>query len=471
MKYIILTLLASALAVIGTSCIEDGVTTSPSAQPVFSVDTLKMGTVFTDEVTTTHRFTVHNRHDKGINISDIRMSGANAGLFRLNVDGFSGETFQNIEIRANDSIYVFVEATLPENGAKLPVGVEAFVDFTTNGVKSQVVIQADGQDVTRLRAVTIDRDTRFEPVKPYQVFDSLVVAPGVTLTLPAGTDLRFHDGAQMIVRGTLIAEGTADNPVSLAGDRTGNVITDITFDLMSRQWNGLQFTVSSHGNRLSHTIVRNTWFGVIASGDGTAHADGQPKLWLQNCRLRNSGDRVLEVYDADIYAVGCEFAEAANGCVYLQGGKHRFDHCTFANYYLFSTIGGAALQIAHYNAENDAETGTPYTSGLVTNSILYGLGSDIAPGDLTGSDFKLTNCLLKSDGTDDLNFINCLWGKDPLYYTVREDYVFDYRLRPESPAIGVADDKLTPADALTDGYGLRRTSPSDLGAYVFTQPE
>ena len=471
LRYFLLLMAAVTMAAGFTACINDDISTSPSDQPTFSVDTLKMGTVFTEDVTVTHKFTVRNRNDKGINISDIRLSGPNADLFRLNVDGLAGKTFQNVEIRANDSIYVFVEATLPTNGGTTPQTVNATVDFLTNGVTSHVVLRADGQDVTRLRALTITEDTHLTKGRPYQIFDSLVVAEGRTLTLDPGADLRFHDGATFIVRGTLICNGTLRDPVSIAGDRTGNVITDITFDLMSRQWNGLQFTVSSHGNRMVHTHLRNTWYGVIVSGDGKPSADGAPKLWLQNTRLRNSGDLVLEVYNADVQAYGCEFAEAANGVVRLQGGSHIFNHCTFANYYLFSAIGGAALTLEHLSPENDAETGTPYTKALISNSIIYGLGPDISPGDLLGTEVTLNHCLLRSNGTDDDNFIACLWDKDPLYYTVREDYIFDYRVKPESPAIGAGDPALTLPDAAVDAYGLTRsTTAPTLGAYVYQPP-
>ena len=471
LRYFLLLMAAVTMAAGFTACINDDISTSPSDQPTFSVDTLKMGTVFTEDVTVTHKFTVRNRNDKGINISDIRLSGPNADLFRLKVDGLAGKTFQNVEIRANDSIYVFVEATLPANGGTTPQTVNATVDFLTNGVTSHVVLRADGQDVTRLRALTITEDTHLTKGRPYQIFDSLVVAEGRTLTLDPGADLRFHDGATFIVRGTLICNGTLQDPVSIAGDRTGNVITDITFDLMSRQWNGLQFTVSSHGNRMVHTHLRNTWYGVIVSGDGKPSADGAPKLWLQNTRLRNSGDLVLEVYDADVQAYGCEFAEAANGVVRLQGGSHIFNHCTFANYYLFSAIGGAALTLEHLSPENDAETGTPYTKALISNSIIYGLGPDISPGDLLGTEVTLNHCLLRSNGTDDDNFIACLWDKDPLYYTMREDYIFDYRVKPESPAIGAGDPALTLPDAAVDAYGLTRsTTAPTLGAYVYQPP-
>ena len=481
LKYLIFVVAVMlAGATLTTSCIEDGVTTSPSAQPTFSVDTLDMGTVFTDEVTTTHRFTVYNRHDKGIIISDIHISGENAGMFRLNVDGISGNSFSDVEIRAKDSIFVMVEATLPENKSDLPIDISAKVDFVTNGTLTQVTVAATGQDVTRLRGFTVDSDTQFSATKPYQIFDSLVVAPDATLTLPAGARLCFHDGASMIVRGSLRAEGTIEKPVELRGDRTGDVITNVTFDLMSRQWEGLQFTPSSHDNILTHTTVRNTWYGVIVSGDGSEQPT--PKLTLHNSRLRNSGDLVLEVYDADITATGCEFGEAANGLVRLSGGKHIFNHCTFANYYLFAAIAGPALQFDHVGLESDLspvngggpgtpeDMRTPYTSAQFTNSIVYGLGSDISHNDLTGTQIFLRNCLLKSKGTDDNNFIACVWDQDPLYYTVREDYLFDYRLKPESPAIGTADPALTLPEAAVDAYGLPRGARPDIGAYVYTEP-
>ena len=104
------------LTIVLPSCIEDGFSTSPSDQPTFSTDTLDLGVIFTDEPSPTSRFVVYNRNSKSLSVSRIALSGANAGLFRLNVDGISGETFSDVEIRGKDSIFVFVEATLPENG-------------------------------------------------------------------------------------------------------------------------------------------------------------------------------------------------------------------------------------------------------------------------------------------------------------------------------------------------------------------
>lgn len=198
-----------------TSCIEDGFTSSPSDRPVFSVDTLDMGTVITGDVSMTQRFTVRNPNSKGIIISDIRVDGPNAGCFRLNVDGFSGTTFENVEIRANDSIYIFVSTTLPANNVDTPVDVDAKIAFTTNGSTDHVVLRATGQDVTRLYAPVIDTDVVFDSGRPYQIFDSLIVAPGARLTLAPGTSLMFHDKAYMRVYGTLVSNGTVEQPIFL----------------------------------------------------------------------------------------------------------------------------------------------------------------------------------------------------------------------------------------------------------------
>lgn len=455
-----------ALIAVLTSCIDDSISTASSSQPDFSTDTLKLGMVFTEEVTTTQRFTVRNHNNKGISISDIRLTGENASLFRLNVDGMSGDTFSDVEIRANDSIYVMVEATLPANNVDTPVKINATINFTTNGVTQHVIVSADGQDVERLHAVTINEDTQFSGTKPYQIFDSLVVAEGRTLTLPAGAMLYFHDGARMIVRGTLKTEGTPNNFVNFAGDRTGDVITGITFDLMSKQWEGVQFTLSSKNNSLSHTNIRNTVYGVIVSGDGSV--SDTPKLSLLNCRLRNSGDLVLESHNADVTAIGCEFGEAANGLVLLDGGNYVLNHCTLANNYLFSAIGGAALQLDKLKSEDLAE-GDVLTVADISNCIIYGLGSDISNGNLDDTSVYLRTCLLKSNGTDDSNFVSCLWNSNPLFYTVREDYVFDYRLKENSPAIGAGNPVLMLPAAAVDAYGNARGATPDLGAYVYTQ--
>ena len=470
MKYLPSILAALSLLMATSACIEDGFTTAAADQPVFSTDTIDLGIVFTGEPTATASAVVRNPHGKSLNVSNIRISGENASMFRVNVDGISAESFTDMEIRSRDSIFVFVAATLPPNSSTLPVVMEASLDFTTNGVTGSMILKASGQNVRRMKARTLTADTTITAELPVQIFDSLVVAPGATLTLEPGTTLCFHDKASLIVRGTLASEGTPQQRVTLAGDRTGNVVGDISFDIMSRQWKGVFFTPGSHGNILSHTDIKNTVQGVAIVGDG----DGLTDLKLHNSCLRNSAYTVLESVHARVEATGCEFAEGGGGLVSLRGGEAVFNHCTFANYYLFSVLDGPALAFSHLSSDGktglDDGSGLPYLHADISNSIVYGNGAGFSHGDLTGTGIFIRNTLIKGAGTDDDNFLACLWDVDPLYYTIREEYIFDYRLRPESPAIGAADPALTLPQAACDSYGLPRGSAPDLGAYVYSPP-
>lgn len=462
--------LVALVAVVGlfTACIEDDVSTNVAHQPQFSTDTLDMGLVFTQAGTPTHSFTVYNRYDKVMSISNISLRNAESGIFRLNVDGFSGKHFENTEIRPNDSIFVFVEATLPENGGNLPVTITDYLDFETNGVTKTVVLSANGQDVDRRRGQVVDVDTRLVADKPYQIFDSLVVAEGATLTLDPGVTLYFHDGANLVVHGRLISNGTVENKVNMTGDRTDNVLTDTPFDLMSGQWSGVEFTSTSQGNYIAHTSIRNTVNGVIID---SIPDSGEPAVTFVNSVLRNAMGSALTVRHAHVKAVGCEIADAGIGVLRLIGGNTVFNHCTFANYYLFSAPGDAIITMWHINPDSDDLSGMPYAVADFSNCIIYGNGNDLSHGDLTDTQVTLRCCSLKSAGEDDANFIACLWDCDPLFYTVRSEYVFDYRLKNESPAVAAANSALTLPEAATDWYGLSRGSMPDLGAYVYTPAE
>ena len=472
MKHLLLYLLGTfALIISLTGCIEDGFTNSPSDRPHFSVDTLALGTLFTAEGSPTFQFKVFNPHNKSLNISRIAMRDDDGSTFRINVDGVAGREFTDVEIRENDSIFVFVEVTLPDLDLDHPVDYKRHLDFTTNGVTETVVITATALDATRLQAVTIDTDRTLTSERPYIIYDSLVVKPGVRLTLEPGTKLHFHDRAELRVHGTLHANGEpADGLIEMTGDRWGNVVGRVDYEIMSGQWEGVMFTPTSRDNRMAYTSIRNTNWGVVV--DSVAYDDTTPSLSLINCQLRNSKEYALLSSFSSIRAWGCELADAAAGVVAIQGGRAELINCTIANYYLFSILGGPALQFYHASPD-DAVPGVdlPLLSATVDNCIIYGNGYDLSHGDLTDTDVYIRRTLLKSEGSDDDHFIECIWGEDPLYGTIREDYHFDYRLHPGSPAIGTADPALMPATLTTDIDGAARLPEPSLGAYATILPE
>ena len=145
-----------------SACVEDGFSTNPSDQPQLSADILRLGLVFTGEGTPTHLFkkSITDTTRVGLCRRCVR-DDAWRDVFRFNVDGMAGRDFTDVEIRANDSIFVLVEATLPENGAQLPVEINAPVDIVVNGVTSTIVLNAFGRDVTRMHEPRIQSDTRW----------------------------------------------------------------------------------------------------------------------------------------------------------------------------------------------------------------------------------------------------------------------------------------------------------------------
>lgn len=430
-----------------TGCIEDSFDTSPSAQPSFGVDELDMGLQFTENPSPTSKLIIYNRNSRIINLKTVRMRSGR--YFRLNVDGQSGREFSDVEIRPNDSIYVFVEATLPVIDTAEPQVISDDLEVITNGVVKLLPVKALAQNVRRHRRETISADMTFTAEVPHVVFDTLTVARGVTLTLEPGASLLFHDKGALIVEGTLRSEGTAERPIVMRGDRTGNVVADISYDVMSNQWAGVKFARESRDNRLEYTEIMNTHLGV--------EVDSLAELTMVNSRLYNSGATQLSVRgESKVVALGCEISNAASALLLLEGGEYTFDRCTIANWYLFKW---PDMAIVEFIAPEE-------TSAMFSNSIIYGRGSSVCDyGDVEAADIWFRRCMFKEKGEDDARFLQCLWDADPMLDYSLTEYTFDYLPLSGSPAHEAAmvefDSEALPP---TDRHG--RTRALTLGAYA-----
>ena len=190
---------------------DDSFSTSPGLQLDFSVDTLSLDTLFSKTPSSTYAFWVHNRNDQGLKLSTVRLKRGNQSGYRVNVDGVyldnaNGSQTSNVEIRRKDSILVFVELTAPENKQKVPALVEDDLLFNLeSGKVQQVNLRAWAWDARKLYDPVISKDSVIESEQPLVVFGDLKVTEGVTLTL-RNTTLYFHDGAGVLVEGTLKTE-------------------------------------------------------------------------------------------------------------------------------------------------------------------------------------------------------------------------------------------------------------------------
>lgn len=447
-----------------TGCINDEFTTSPSDVLAFSVDTVAFDTVITGDGTPTKQFVVYNRSKKQINISSIRVLGESEGHFFLNVDGTKGEVIENIEIRGEDSIFVFVESRLDPTGMKDPVEIKDNIEFVTNGVTQHVRLHAWAQDAILFKNEVLDKDMHLNAGVPYIVYDTLTVAQGVTLTIDPGASLMFHDKGVLRVLGTLDARGTKDKQINLRGDRLDHVVGQIDYDIMADQWDGVIIEDGSYGNELAYVYMRGTTNGLKVVSTNPV----KPSLHIFNSVLHNASQNVMSALNAWIEAEGTEFSDAGYDVIELTGGRLRLNNCTLANFYLFDAIKGPLIELARLT-EFEGATSVIELEGDFNNCIFYGNCDELNAGDLTGTQVYLRYCLIKNKGSDDANFINCVWEGKAEYYVDRANYVFDYRLKPESDAIGKGSRALTPESARYDRYGQDRflTDAVDIGAYVY----
>lgn len=462
--------LALFLASATVSCISDSLTTSSSATLAFSTDTVAFDTVFTDLGTPTARLKVFNRNSKGVNISSIRFKNPET-IFSMNVDGVSGKNFSDVEIRGGDSIFVFIECFIKPTESSEPFLMEDKLEFVTNGVTQQVVVEAYGQNVTRLKDVTLTDDMTLTDELPYVIFGSLTVPEDRTLTVLPGAKLLFHDKAQLVVNGRLEAVGAPDKIIDMRGDRIDNVLPDVGYDILAGQWTGIRIAPESFGNRIEYVNMRSTSEGLRVDSCGDL---SRTKLTLRNSWLHNSQSTVLDARHSKVDAFGVCFSEAADAVVALTGGVHDFVQCTIANNYLFAAISQPLLTLSHVLPEEfEKDPANPLMSLQFNNGIIYGLAADLNIGNLDNSDVWLHNVLLKSNGEDDEHFVDCIWGEDPLFKTIRSEYLFNYRLKADSPAIGKGNAAYITEETLIDIDGINRldNGAPTLGAYAMPPEE
>ncbi|MGK0295941.1 MAG: hypothetical protein ACI884_002114, partial [Ulvibacter sp.] len=124
MKYIYGLAIFSCL-ILWSSCRNDFESIPSTGNLEFSRDTVYLDTVFTNIGSSTYNLKVYNRSNDDIRIPSLRLSQGDASNYRLNVDGLPGKVFNDIQILAKDSIFIFVETTFDVNN--IPGGGNDFL--------------------------------------------------------------------------------------------------------------------------------------------------------------------------------------------------------------------------------------------------------------------------------------------------------------------------------------------------------
>ena len=469
------------LSVIIAACSDDtDFSSNPSHRLTFSGDTIAFDTLFTEVPSSRGGMMVYNNNDKALRISSVELLSGGESGFRVLVDGQYGTFMQDIELWSNDSLYLFAELTPPRNGAASPLKVEDKLRFTLeSGVQQDVVLLAYGRDVSFMRAVTVNRDSVIT-AGHYVVYDSLVVAPGVTLTVEPGATLYFHDKVPMVVRGSISAVGTKEQPVIFRGDRTDNIFSYLPYDRLPGQWDGIVLASTSNGNNFEYCDIHSANYGIkMEAGDSTVQ-----RLTMNASRLENFYGNALELVQAHARVTNTLLANAGGNCVKIVGGKVNFIHCTIANFFVYKVRDVALTLHNSYGTTPAPLYGADFVNCVITGSKkdeLMGYLSNLGDTVPHCKNYHFENTLINTVVGDDENFVNITIDESETspfaaehFRTIDHDiFFYDFHLTEGSTARSIGGDVLPDDEKLRydkDGV-VRESGFADAGCYQYVATE
>jgi len=461
-----------------SSCKKDELITDSSAKLQFSTDSVLFDTVFHFAGSTTKVFRIYNTYDQPINISKAYLAGGTGSAFKLNIDGVSttasAPILTDIEILGGDSLYVFVQVFVNPTGS-LPLIVKDSIIFETNGNIQDVKLLAIGQDEYLHKPIPgkfysiIGKGGKITILpndKPHLIFGYAVVDSLGKLIIQAGTKIYMHNSAVLWVykEGTLEILGTHGNEVRFQGDRLEAEYKDVP-----GQWGKIWLSQLSKNNIIDWAIIKNGQIGIQVD---TVASLTNPTLRLSNTIVKNMSAAALYGQGAHIRAVNCVFANCGQYVAALTiGGKYRFEHCTFANFWDRDERNTPIIALSNYYVSGSAYIVRPLDSAYFGNCIIYGdideeIGIDslslAGPGYFS---YKFDHCILKTlRNTANVHY-NTVYTNNPGY---RDVSINDYRLNATSFAVDKGDTGIfIPFDLNNAARPNPSTSLPDLGAFEF----
>ena len=357
------------LSAIIFSCKKESFITSPQAKLYSSADTLSFDTVFTSTGSITKSFKIFNDNNQKLRLSQVKLSGDASSAFKINVDGTSANEIDDIEINANDSIYVFVQVNINPTAENLPFILRDSILINYNGNQKFVQLQAYGQNAIFLNKVKLTGNVSWNKTLPYVILGGILVDSAATLTVQAGTKIFLHANAPFLVDGTLIVNGTKQDSVLFNGDRL-----DPDYRDLPASWPGIFFRGSSKDNYLKHAIIKNAYQGIIAQG---LSVNTNPKLIMSRCIVDNIYDAGVLGINTNIYADNCLISNCGSNVLLGLGGDYRFIHCTVASYNnFFITHKSPVLQVSNSAMQGNTTLTAPLKA-LFQNCIFWGDGGNV----------------------------------------------------------------------------------------------
>ena len=424
------------------SCREDFSFEPSTGQLEFSKQTVYLDTVFKNIGSSTYRLKVYNRSNKDIAIPVIQLGKGLNSKYRITVDGMRGNNnkiFNNVELLAKDSLFIFIETTADvtdanpddflytdhiqfDTGEKLQK-----VELVTLVKDAYFIYPKRTDNVYETVPVAINEDNTIAMIKgrdlvenhpengnefiwtsqkPYVVYGYASVPANKTLVVDAGARIHFHANSGLIVQenGTLNIIGsssaTADleNEVIFEGDRL-----EPFFDNVPGQWGAIYLRQGSKNHTINHLTLKNASVGLLIDNNvGTATITNTQIYDCSNAGIYAQSAKI-EGYNIVINAAG----QAALACTL--GGNYNFRHCTFNNNWP-STKQVAVLVDNYFINNSNIPVAFDLTEATFSNCIIYGSNQVemlLNKNSTKLFNYQFNNCLIK--------FQNDRLANDPLY--------------------------------------------------------
>jgi len=484
-----------------SSCRKDFSAELSSSELSFSKDTVYLDTVFTNIGSSTYNLKVYNKSNNAISIPTIKLGRGENSFYRLNVDGTPGKYFENIEILAKDSIYIFVETTINYNQVTNPIYTDSIVfdageklqdvklvtlvkdahflypSKDSNGFIETLTIGTDTEgNETKIQGFYLNDNTVFTNEKPYVIYGYCAIAEGKTLTIEAGAKLHFHSNSGLIAtkNASLIINGELNNEVIIEGDRLEPQFSDIP-----GQWGTLWLRAGSKNHNINYTIIKNASAGIIMDSIGS---NSSPTLTIKNSQIYNSANYGILGRETNIKGENLAInnsGQSSLACII--GGRYNFTHSTFTNFWDNSLRQFPSVLINNYFTYIENNIEIVETRDLVeanfTNCIIDGNNSiELILDKIEGAlfNYTFTNNLIKFNDInssfseiEEYNFENTSHYIENIFNgnsDFKSPYTNQLFIGENSEGIQKANTQgsiLVPFDIL----GIQRTLPADIGAY------
>lgn len=490
-----------------SSCRKDFDTILNTGKLEFSKDTVYLDTIFTNIGSSTYSFKVYNRSNNAITIPKIRLENGNDSNYRLNVDGIPGKGFENIDILAKDSIFVFVETTIDYSQVSTPIyedkllfdsgdNMQSVTLITlvqdahflypskNNGIIETIVI--DGVDTEVQGRFLNDNELIFTNEKPYVVYGymvvgdesnaskTLIVNPGVKVYFHQNSGLIINNNSKMEINGSLNIDGQEETEITFQGDRL-----ESDFKNIPGQWGQILFRTKSFGSKINYLNIKNASIGLNVYGDGSS----MNNISVRNTKIFNSSFLGIWGNNANIKAVNLVISNAGVSCFAgVSGGSYIIKHSTFGNYWNSSLRNTPTFILSNYNVfrrEDEALEELNLNEAIISNSIIFGNNNielSLEKSDQADFNYLFQNSVVKFEDTGGdftnnnlFDFTNINIFKDIILNGNVDFKDFSSNLLEidaNSNAIHKAKINIT-LEVPFDIKGLQRTLPADIGAYQF----